>query len=972
MIRKLAARLAASTALMTLSIGLSAGGAAMAQTEAAPAPAPAPAATAAEEELIVTGSRIRRDEFTSPSPVQVITSETSALEGLVDTGDILQQSSVASGSFQSNNLLSGYVISGGQNVKTVSLRGLGAERTLVLLNGRRISPAGQSGTVGAVDLNVIPSSIIDRTEILKDGASSIYGSDAVAGVVNIITKVDTNGLQLDLYANDPLNGGGGETYQAALSWGEVYTNGYLNFVLDVTEQDRQKRSDRDDTSCDEDYLFDPSTGERVDYTDPATGQYKCYDALNNSWQAGDVYGGVFVYDPDISDNNYPAAALGLRSVLPDYIRAARAGQPSTFSYAPYSNDLVDNADVISPITRTTAFIQGGIDLTDDVEFYTEMLFNRRESSQTSYQQLFEYVDPSNPNNTVAAGLQAAGASGFARPIIIVPSGADVTVDYTRLVGGLRGDLSNGWSWDLFAQYGDSDADYNTQFIYQDRVYATTGAALACDESPDGGNLSNFSCSALPNGVPWFSQRVLAGDLTDAEQSFLLGREAGTTKYTQMLVEGTIAGDILEAPAGKVGVALGFQARYDELDDSPGVNAQNGNYWGQSTAGRSVGDDSVWEVFGEARVPLLKSLPFVEKLSLEASARYTEYDSYGGDSTYKAGLNWQVTPEWRLRGTHGTSFRAPALYELYLADQTSFYSGSDPCTRWGESSNVRIRENCAAAGIPSDYGGYTSTPQVTSGGGAGRLKAETSEASTLGLIWTPSYFNFNLAVDYFEIEINDEVARFGAANILSSCYNSTNYPNDFCTLFTRDPVTNDILTIDNNYLNINTQLNRGIDLTTRYVHEFDIGTLTFETQLTWQLQDVIQLLGGVPDDNNGLTTEPDFTGVANLRFDRGDWTGFWSIDMYGKASDTEYFGGDVFYSNVYNQNVYYKQYTEFTAYHSGSVRKRFDGLTLQVGVQNVFDEPAPSQSTGQFRVGTAALNFYDLRGRRLFVDISKKW
>jgi len=166
------------------------------------------------EALVVTGSRIKRNEYTSASPIQVITSEQSTLQGLADTGDILQKSSAASGSFQSNNLLTGYVITGGENISSISLRGLGANRTLVLLNGRRLAPAGQGGTVGPVDLNVLPSSIIDRTEILKDGASSIYGSDAVAGVVNIMTKKDFDGVELNVYGSVPARGEG-ETYRPA-------------------------------------------------------------------------------------------------------------------------------------------------------------------------------------------------------------------------------------------------------------------------------------------------------------------------------------------------------------------------------------------------------------------------------------------------------------------------------------------------------------------------------------------------------------------------------------------------------------------------------------------------------------------------------------------------------------------------------------------------------------------------------------
>lgn len=931
------------------------------------------------EGLVVTGSHLRRTDFTSAAPIEVITAEESELKGLVDTGTILQTATVASGSFQANNLLSGYVITGGQNVNTISLRGLGAERTLVLLNGRRLPPSGQGGTVGPIDLNVIPSSVIDRVEILKDGASSIYGSDAVAGVVNLITKRDTDGIEMTGTAIVP-GDSGGRQYRLSATYGKVLDRGYFTVSGDYTELTALKAYERDMTSCAADYLFDPDTHEPVDFTDPATGKAKCYDAINAGWQSYDVYGGVFIWDPDQSNappGGYPAAATTTEGILPDWVRCCRAGQPATYPYGPYQNEEVLNTDVISPVKRYSLFATGAYDLTPGIEAYGELLLNRREDTATYYQYLFEWVYPSNPNNTVAEGLQEGGASGYARPLITFPYNSEVEVDYYRLLGGLRGTFHNlpfldGWDWDVYVQGGKSEAKYTADFIYQDRIYALTGPGVACDQ--DQITISGGDCSDLPGGIPWFTDRVLNGDLTDAERNFIKSRETGTTDYEQWMVEGSISGDIFQLPAGPLSGAFGAVYRHDELDDQPGFNAQNANYWGFSTTGRTAGDDSVREVWGELEAPLLRDLILVDRLTANISGRYTDYDSYGSDSTYKIGLDWQVIPSFRLRATKGTAFRAPALFELYLADQTAFFSGNDPCARWEESSDPAIQANCESIGIPEGYTGPGETPMVTSGGGAGLLKAETSEAETIGFVYTPPMFNLSIAVDYFEFEVNNEVATFGSTNILNSCYGAppSQFPNDFCTLITRDPDTHDITEIRDNYLNINQQLNRGLDLNVRYVHELNIGKFTLEGQFTWQFEDVTNLLGGSATDYNGSTTEPDFTGQVNLQYDYGDWTGFWSVDMYGKASDTEIFEDDVFPSNRYMQYVYYKQYTEFTAYHTLSVRKVFDDLTVHLGVQNLFDEPPPAQSAAQFRFGTAALNAYDLRGRRAFITLTKKW
>jgi iron complex outermembrane receptor protein len=957
---------------------------ALAQDTASTAKAP-PADTEVEA-LVVTGSRIKRNEYTSASPIQVITSEQSTLQGLTDTGDILQRSSAASGSAQSNNLLTGYVVTGGENVSTISLRGLGANRTLVLLNGRRLAPAGQGGTVGPVDLNVLPSSIIDRTEILKDGASSIYGSDAVAGVVNIMTKKDFDGVEVNAYTSVPTRGEG-ETYRFSGTAGKVFDKGYVNLTFDYNEQKALKIKDRGYLSCAEDYLFDPDSGERVDFIDPKTNHFKCYNAINNGWRANDTFGGTFAYDPTRANappGGYPAAALTTTGIpgLKDWVRFGRAGQPATFSYGNYDSPAYQNSDAISPIKRGTVYLTGSYDITPNIEAYTEVLLNRRKSSGTSIMYLFETVSGDNINNDVSTGLRNGGASGDAFPLILLPKKQTETIDYGRFVGGFKGTINGGgflnnWDWDIYGQYGKSDAKYGSNFIYADRVYATT----APSPIPAGGGAPTTGCDisliTISGGgcqeIHYFKPDILAGNLSPQERAFLIGYETGTTKYTQYSFEGSISGDLFTLPAGPVGAAFGATYRKDKLDDTPGYNAQNANYWGYSTAGRTKGSDDVKEVYGELAIPVFKDLPMVEKLDLSLSGRYTDYKSYGSDQTYKVGLNWQLSSAFRVRSSYGTSFRAPALYELYLADQTSFFNGRDPCEKWEESSNARIQTNCAAVGVPQGYVS-PSTPKVSTGGGIGRLDAETSKAKTFGVIWTPSFMDLSLALDYFDITVNNEVAAFGSQNILNACYGGTTFPNDFCTLFNRDATSHDITIINDNYLNVASQKNRGLDFNARYQHEFTAGKLTLDGQFTWQFKDVTNLLeGGEPDDHNGETTEPDFTGVINARFDHDDWTVNWAVDMYGKASDTELIdGGDIHASTVYNQPVYYKQYTEFTAYHSLTVRKKFDKLTLQAGVLNLFDELPPAQSSGQFRIGTSALNAYDLRGRRVMFEITKRW
>ncbi|HEY8572214.1 TonB-dependent receptor domain-containing protein [Phenylobacterium sp.] len=946
-----------------------------------PPPGQPPAATAVDE-LIVTGSRIRRNEYTSEAPLTVVTSESATLQGLVDTAQLLQTQPIASGSGQTNNMLTGFVVNGGPGVQTVSLRGLGDQRTLVLLDGRRLGPAGVRGTVGPVDLNVIPQSIIERIEILKDGASSIYGSDAVAGVVNFITKKRLDEGMLSIYASQPFDNGG-EEYKVYGSWGKTFDRGFISASADYTRTNPLALRDRDFTACAEDRAYDPQTFQRLDHIDPLTNAPKCYNVLTNAAIAAVTYGGIFQYSvPGIT---YPGAAQGnnIATIMPGpaalgFVRAARAGQPATFPYANYDSPWYGRTTAISPSDRFTFFVNGGFNLTPGIELYGDLLLNRRESEQRAFQQIFPTVAGNNPNNPF---IDNTGARIPMLPVIAVKSDGAQEVNYYRAVGGARGKLPDlpvvsGWDWDIFAQYSKSDAKYQVDYVPLDRLEAVTAFSTACNQAW----ITENPATCPAGGIPFFSRRVLGGTFTPEEADFLFEVAHGTTEYTQVALEGSITGDIMQLPAGPLSVAVGFHIRRDEIDDTPDEQEQIGNLYNQTAAGRTAGKDTVKELFAELSAPVFRGTR-VGDFDMTVSGRLTDYDSYGSNSTYKLGFNWQVIPAFRIRGTHGTSYRAPALYELFLADQTGFLSQTaiDPCIRYENSSNQTLRTNCAASGVPEGYAGGGSGATIFTGGGIGRLEAETSKASTFGVILTPDFstFDFSIALDYFDIEINEEVRRFGARNIITQCL-LREFPNGpFCELFERDPTTDAILTVQNNFMNVANQVNRGLDLNMRYQQEFGFGTLTVDTEATWQFEDVTQLLGeSEPEDFNGSTTESDFTAQVEARLQRGDWTAYVAVDIISKASDSDqeaFQFTDVHPSNVYGvgRPVYYKQFTEFQTYTHISVRKIQDKWTFWAGIRNLFDDDPPALSGNEgFRIGYGAIGPFDFRGRRAFIQIDR--
>lgn len=931
-----------------------------------------------QQKVVVTGSLLRRDEYSSASPIQVITAETATVEGLIDAADIIQSQSVASGSTQINGNFGGFVVEGGTGVNTVSLRGLGAQRTLVVFNGRRLGPSGVQGQVGAVDLNVIPTSAVQRVEILKDGASSIYGSDAVAGVVNVITRRSLDKPELNFSANLPYEGGG-EQFAIDGAYGFNFDNG--NAVVSASYQKLTDLSlrDRDAFTCPQDYVYDEKGGNRVDIIDPNTGTYKCFNALSNVF---DINAGPrFIFDPAIGDFRPRAAG--------------NAGVAETPSNDP--REL--STDVIPETERMSLFATADYNLGWS-EFFADALYTNRKTDQTDFRQFFPWSGPTDPANP----SQEYGFNNFARPILLVPFDTDVDINYYSVTAGLRGDFGSSgflsdWTWETAAVYSNSDADYNRDTIPLNRVVdpINGGAAVNVDNG-DG----TFSCLYIedqdfadngydgtlvpcPVTIDYFSTDFIFGNLSPEERDFLFEKDSGNTVYDQLTISGVVTGSLFSLPAGDLGLALGVEYREYELDDQPGFFSRNGAQWGLSSAGVTAGKDSVIEAFGEVEIPLLAGLPFAEELTLNLSGRVFEYDSYGSDSVYKAGLNYQVTPAVRLRATKGTSYRTPALYELFLGNQTSFLGQTaiDPCNfQDGGPQNANVRQNCLTQ-VPADYVPFGSSALITTGGGAGVLEAETSDAFTVGAIYTPTFADLSIAVDYFEIEVNDQIAQLGSGSIVSGCYASDTFPNDpLCSLFERDldpasPTYLQILTVNDSYVNINSQINRGLDITTRYEHEFDFGDLIFDLQGTWTFEDDVLLFSGTDfdvDEFNGTIGDPDFTANARLQFVRGDYTFNWFTDFVSRTSNDEIYGGSLFtYRGT--PNVYYKAYTEPYFTHGISGQYRGDDWRLTLGMSNIFDEDPPFVSVGgPTRRGNAALvgTQYDYRGRSAFVRVQKQF
>ena len=963
----------------------------------------------AVSEVVVTGSRIKSTNFNSADPLTVITSEQAQLTGSVDVGQILQLTAVAANSTQINNYFSAFINTGGPGVNTLSLFGLGAQRTLFLVNGERLGPAGVGGTVGPFDLNVIPESMIDHTEILKDGASSIYGSDAVAGVVNFITKTNQDGGDITATVN-PSQYGGGNVYDINGSFGKTFDKGYIQAGVDVYQQTALTYGQRGYFNCSQDLVTYPGGGS-ADISEG--GHSKCWNVLTNMVVDEGVYNGFVEYAPSSSAVLGGGSGLDLPGFhatgvpycgTPAVLCALGAnGLPSgtinvaatraSLAEVPDNASLYERSDAISPVNRYSLFLFGGYDLTPTTHIYASVILNQRDSQQNGIGQFFGVANPASPQNP-----------GFAYPLPIVLQNLQgtQTVDYARFVLGVKGDIPNlftltNWTYDVYGQYSRSSGTYTQQYIPLDRASAVFGAANAegCDPTStwEGGE----SMAQLEPGVscvPFNLYKAVAdGGLNAAEQAFLYKNEVGHTTYDYGYVEGSATGDLFQLPAGPLGAAIGFHVRHEGLDDTPGADFIDGNVYNYTTEGITKGTVNIGEIFGELKIPILKGLPFIYGLDADISGRFSDYSSYGTNTTYKGTLDWKVTDWFAARATYGTAFRAPALYEEFLANQTGYYPqlGVDPCINYGTSGvSAQIQKNCASLGIGPAYNGQGSYLLSPSGGGGASLQPETAITATYGVLLTPNWWGqrINLSVDWYDFDISNEIDQFGVSNIAFACYNSTDFgpSNPFCKAITRAGAAGgngynpyEIEEILNPYINISRTVEQGIDINLNWKTDLPKEVkLTTTMELNWTLYNTTVLDGFVVNDYLGQNGNPRFDGNIDWEFDRGQWTFNWLLYMIGHSSDNPFTSTTITNYRGTGQTVDAQYEIPFYTESTVSIRRKFDKFTISAGVKNLFNQGPPATSfddanEGDERYGdTAIASQYDFIGRSFFAQIDAKF
>jgi iron complex outermembrane receptor protein len=876
--------------------------------------AQAPASTL--EEVEVTGSRIKRQDLEGVGPVTVFDAQDIEATGITSTEALLQRFSASAGF--AGNQTNAYWTGNGYGTAQVNLRGLGINRTLVLLNGRRIVYGG-TGANSAVDLNLIPTAIIERIDVLKDGASALYGADAVAGVVNIITKRNFDGLELDAQFGQTAEGDG-EEIAANLMLGVRGERGNLMATMSYTEGKAVNMADR--APC--------ALGDAGD------GTLECVGSSSTSGGRA-----TFVTGPNIGQRiNFNNDPNGNGDLFEPY-----SGSRHDIPYFQWLN-------AVSPIEKTTFTVFGNLNIAENVQFFSELIYSQRESDQIATPgTLLDYYQP------------GVGRTAFMIPAShpMNPTGQDIRLDRKRLVEigvreffqetdtwrvvtGFQGSFAKNWSWEVAYNKGrNTGIDGSTNVANLERVYQTV---FACD------NVTVPCADYLGNGD--VSQDVL---------DYILYTQRDTGGNEQQSITASLTGNIFDLPAGPLGFAAGVERREESgwRDPDPLVVANIANTNQQDPIS---GRYEVDEVYAEFVVPLLHGMPAVEHLELSLAGRYSDYDLFGNDTNYKIGLLWQIAGGLKFRATSSTAFRIPNIPELFGGVAEGNLTTTDPCSGWSQlSPSDAIYQSCQLAGVPVNYVQLGNTIRTTVGGNS-ELQPEDADTFTVGLVWEPTFVEgLSLTLDYWEIELEDSIQQIPGSEKLAICYESGDLSHPFCqpAHHTRDPLTGEVNFLSAQPSNVGSETASGVDLGA--VYATTIGS--FNTDLMWNISyldeyTITPFEGAAPIEYAGMITGGNgsythWRSDATIRVGRERWTGTWGIQYIGKVDDI-------------NTDTGPGSTVSGVFYHNAQFRYRVtEAIDVAVGIDNVFDKNAPYVAS--WTDANTDTMTYDLLGRRWYLRAS---
>lgn len=781
--------------------------------------APPPAADASDDAsaIVVTGSRIARPELTSSIPVAVVNSQTIANRGQTNALDAIRDIPIAGQSLdKSASNFSNF----DNGISTVNLRNLGTSRTLVLINGRRsVGTPGDS----AVDLNNIAPDLIDHIEIATGGTSAVYGSDAVAGVVNIILKKKFDGISLHLQDGISSRGDAGNQL-ASVTAGKTFAGGRGHVIANFTftRDAAVYARDRAYSAVDAPNL---SSYAQQGLFDTGTGAFKPVEGTTYTFNRAN---GVKLYEDSSVDGYNRNGDRLLSTPINRYLGSIQGDyefSPAVTLFAEFTYTRSNVRSIIEPLAVDDGGAQG------------QTVYNFDGSP-------FSGIPVTNPlvPQTIRDAAIANGASQIffrRRSNGLFDRSADSERDYWRGVIGLKGDLGSNWKYEAYYErsrikdhtFGDAIMMTN----YGAALQATTigGQTVCADPAARAAGcvpINIFGFNTVDATMrKWLSTYTGQGALVP-------GATPGQTVVNDLERTGTqdvaainLTGSLFKLPAGNVQVALGAEYHGEKSEQYYDVFTQSGLSSAQQAA-NTIGKYHSKEVYGEVNVPLLRDTPFAHELSVEGAVRYADYSTVGGFVSYKFGGTYAPVPDIRFRAIYARAVRAPNVNELYSGAANTAPSVVDPCDQNGGNGDAIQKGGltplpAACASIPGIANYLKTHPNFTyslaqiqtiSGtiGGNTALGAESTNTLTAGATITPRFFRgFDLSVDYYKIKVNNAITQVDFQDSVSQCV-ATGDPN-FCANVTRDPSTGIIKTVDSIFLNGASYEVAGIDTQANY-------------------------------------------------------------------------------------------------------------------------------------------------------------
>jgi iron complex outermembrane receptor protein len=806
---------------------------------AVPTSAP-PERRAVTEEVLVTGSRIRRKDLTTPAPVTVVTREQLESSGRVTIGDFLQMMP-EQGNAPNFQLNTGGINYGADGTTRINLRSLGIERTLVLINGRRAVPGGL-GASAAVDLNTIPTAAIERVEVLKDGASAVYGSDAIAGVVNVITRKRYNGTEVGAqYGSSGRSDA--QTFDAHVTTGT--SGSAAGAMFSVRYFNQQDSWLRDRTWSQQALDYDYTGGGAAFSGSSRTPQGVLRIPRDPSNPAQPLCNGNPLCLAMVADGWSPSKRW-IRDPTGKYCGPNGVGQTECFRVfntpAPANNGTgVDfyNFAAENYLTIPSTTIQGYS--SGDVTFpiargYYELSYTQRNSTQNAAPMP---LNPGDYNNIV-----------YSKDSLYNPLGTDLNflgrrlVEFGnrtyaedlatfRVVTGIDGTLSenfgplHGWFWNAAFNYGRTSGTFSTGGSFRNsRVQSATGPSMMVNGTPVCVQKPGDATTIIPGCTP-LNLLGGPGSIGTTQQDYLAF--TGTSRaYDQLVTLGAdVNGELFRIAADRpLSLALGYEYRHQlgsQIADPIAAAGDSADFNFKSTSGGFYSN----EAYAELSAPILGNVPGVDSLEVSAAGRYVNYNTFGDKFTYKLGARYRPVRDFTVRGTYSTAFRAPSIAELYLGNKETDPAATDPCADFsiipaGATGNG-WRQRCIAAGAAGGSGD-TGLQELTRTGGTPTLKPERAAAYTAGLVFEPQVVrNLSLTLDYFHIDIYDAIGVTGTANILNGCY--IGGIDEYCGLIARN---NDgtIAYVNDFYANVGRITTSGVDFAVRYALPTNLGRFAF--------------------------------------------------------------------------------------------------------------------------------------------------